>query len=736
MIPPSQHPSQLAKKAFQQGLACHRAGALDQAIEWYGKALGHLPNHVGILNNLALAQKGVGALHQAHRTLQRAITLKPDYPESHYHLGTVQQAQGRSKEAVAALRQALHLQPDHFLAHYHLGLILAGLGQLEAAASSLEQSLAIRPDSPEAANNLGLIRHDQERLEEAASWLDKALRIKPDYGEAHSNRGVVWVSQGEPMAAQKSYRQAITCNPHLAEAYNNLGKLLLASGKSKEGVALLQKALSLKPDYLLVLNNLAVAWMEQGRLAAAEELLQKAHDLHPENLQTLNNLANVFKEQGRLDQAISCLKKVLTLDPGYTKAHSNLLMLLHYSPNYTVEAIEAEYRRWRRQHELGRAQQRVCHTNNRDPQRRIRIGFVSGAFFRHPVGYLTLGFIETFNQELFELYCYSSSDREDDFSQRIRSRTAQWRGVSGLSHRALSAMIEKDAVDILVDLSGHGANSRLLAFVEKPAPIQVKWVGGQFNTSGLTCMDYFISDSVATPPDQRRWYAEQVLYLPDGYVCYEPPHYSPPVNALPALTNGYVTFGCFNNLAKINLQVVAWWAQLLREIPDSRLILITKQLSDPQTRKRFERSFCQAGVLPQQLQLCGWLPHAQLLASYNQIDIALDPFPYSGGLTSCESLWMGVPVVTLPGPTFAGRHAATHLTQVGMADWVVDSPLRYRQLVAGWCENLPGLSQLRRELRGRVERSPLCDKVRFTHHLEALFRQIWQRWCGQSLEGS
>jgi predicted O-linked N-acetylglucosamine transferase (SPINDLY family) len=293
-----------------------------------------------------------------------------------------------------------------------------------------------------------------------------------------------------------------------------------------------------------------------------------------------------------------------------------------------------------------------------------------------------------------------------------------------MSDAAVAERIRDDCLDILVDLSGHGDGGRLLVIARRPAPVQVKWVGGLFNTTGIDVIDYLLSDGIETPPGDERWYTERNVRLPDGYVSYDPPADAPPVGPLPALANGHVTFGCFNNFAKVNDGVIELWCALMRELDGSRLILKAKQLADPPLRARLFEAFEQRGIGGGRVELLAHSPHADLLATYNRIDIALDPYPYSGGLTTCEALWMGVPVITLLGPTFAGRHSASHLTNVGLADWIVADREAYAETAVSWAQDLPRLARLREDLRDRVRRSPLCDHPRFARNLESAFRQM------------
>ena len=542
---------------------------------------------------------------------------------------------------------------------------------------------------------MGVIAYQEGDAHRAIELIGKAIALRPDYAEAHNNLGIALKNQGKLEAAVAAYHKALELKPDYVKAHNNLGNVLKNQGKLDGAVAACRKALELKPDYA------------------------KAH----------NNLGNVLKDQGKLDEAVASYHKALELKPDYTVAHSNLLFSLHYQPMCDRKAIFAEHRKWNAKYAAPLAPKTVFHANLPTPEKPLRLGLVSPTFRRHPVGYMIVSALEAHDKSAFEIYCYSGGVQGDDLTNRIRGAAQTWRSIVGMSDEGVAALIRDDAIDILVDLSGHSQGNRLLVFARKPAPVQVKWVGGQFNTTGIDAMDYFISDSVETPSGDDAWYTEEVVRLPDGYVCYEPPDYAPMVSPLPALGCPYVTFGCFNNLTKVNRDVIALWSQLLDRVTGSRLILKSKQFNDASVQAHYREMFGEHGISPDRLDCLGHSPHPELLAKYNDIDIALDPFPYSGGLTTCEALWMGVPVVTMPGETFAARHAASHLSNVGLTDWIVETPERYVELVERWCRDLTGLAALRVGLRPRVKSSPLCDAPRFTRNLEAAYRRMWRTWC-------
>ncbi len=325
-----------------------------------------------------------------------------------------------------------------------------------------------------------------------------------------------------------------------------------------------------------------------------------------------------------------------------------------------------------------------------------------------------------------ETVCYSDRMVEDDLTRRFQAAAAQWRDVAGVSDQRLAEQIRADQIDILFDLAGHTAHNRLLVFARKPAPIQVTWAG-YVGSTGLKAMDYLIADRYEIPPDAERHYRERLLRMPDGYVCYDPPVYAPQVARLPALDHGQVTFGCFNNPAKITPQAIEVWARILRQLPGARLVLKYKGWSDCGVARRFTEMFAAQAIDPGRLELLGSSPHVKLLAEYNRIDLALDPFPYNGGLTTCEALWMGVPVVTCPSETFASRHSLSHLSNVGLTETIARDLDEYVELAVSLAGDLPRLAGLRAGLRARMAASPLCDATRFAANLASRLQEVWEQ---------
>ncbi len=370
--------------------------------------------------------------------------------------------------------------------------------------------------------------------------------------------------------------------------------------------------------------------------------------------------------------------------------------------------------------------------NAPDPERRLRVGLLSPTLKTHPVGWFTVAGFEALDPAAFALHGLALDFPTDPIQRRFKAVCTSWTAVDSLPPAELVPAIRAMELDVLVELGGHGDQGLLGLCAQRLAPVQVKWVGSQNHSTGLAEMDWFITDRWETPPGSEDLYAERLLRLPDGYVCYSPPAYAPPVAPLPALASGAVTFGCFNNLAKLTRATIACWAGVLHDVPGSRLAVKCHQMADAETAFRLRAAFAAHGIDPARLDLRGGSPHRGLLAEYGDIDIVLDPFPYNGGLTTCEALWMGVPCVTLPGEIFAARHSASHMSNVGLADWIARDVPDYRAIARRWASDLPALAGLRAGLRARMKASPLCDAPRFGRSLGAALRHAWRDWCARA----
>jgi protein O-GlcNAc transferase len=707
------------------GNALKGLGRLDEAVASYRRAISLKPDFADAHGNLGNALADQGKLDEAIAAYHRAIALKPAFAEAHNNLGNALRDQGKADESAAAYRRAIALKPDFADAHSNLGNVLMDQGALEAAAACCRRALEIKPDHAKVHYNLGNILRDLDRPDEAIASYSQAIALKPDYFQAHNNFGATFKDIGRLDEAIGGYRRAIALKPDYVEAHNNLGNALKDQGKLDEAAAAYEQALALNPDDPAARNNLGNALKDQGRLEEALASYRRALELKPVFAEAHNNLGNVFKDQGRMEEAIQSYERVLALRPDFAEAHSNLLMSQHYIGRIANAELLDSARRFGARFEGGAPARSFA--NDRSPARKLRIGYVSGDFRLHPGGFLLARVLEAHDRERFEIFCYANQASVDSMTRRLQAAADHWRPILHLSDADAANLILNDSIDILIDLSGHTAKNRLPLFALRPAPAQACWLG-YFGTTGLGAMDYLIMDEATAPPGEERWYSETLVRLPHGRFCYAPPDYAPEPVDPPALRRGYATFGSFNNIAKIGSEVVALWADVLRAAPGSRLRLKWKSLEDESARRRLAASFEAAGVASERVELRGFSPHAEMLAEYGEIDVALDPFPFGGGLTSCEALWMGVPVVTLPGDRPASRQTIGFLDHVGLSDCIAYTPADYVARAAALAADLGRLTDLRRALRPRMAASPLCDGAVFTPTLEAAFQQMWERW--------
>jgi predicted O-linked N-acetylglucosamine transferase (SPINDLY family) len=403
---------------------------------------------------------------------------------------------------------------------------------------------------------------------------------------------------------------------------------------------------------------------------------------------------------------------------------------MNYSEHYSQQDIFAESRQWETNHAVLGTARKIDQAHDRDPERRLRIGYVSPNFRRHSVSYFLSPLIAGHDHRLFEVFCYAQVANPDNVTKRFRRLADGWCSTVGMTTSAIADRIRNDGIDILVDLAGHTANNRLLVFAERPAPVQVTWLGYP-NTTGLSAMDYRLTDAVADPEGPGdNLHTETLIRLPAGFLCFTPAPETPPVTDPPVLANGHVTFGSFNNPSKVTASVVASWARILEAVPGSRLLLKNRSLADDGTRQRYSALFAERGISEERLIFHAWIASMSgHLGAYGRIDIGLDPFPYNGTTTTCEALWMGVPVITLQGDRHASRVGASILKTVGQGEMIADSVDDYVDAAVKLAENTDALTSLRRDLRPAMAASPLWDAAGFTRDVESAYRDMWRRWC-------
>jgi protein O-GlcNAc transferase len=597
---------------------------------------------------------------------------------------------------------------------------------LREAESLYNQLLSQCPDHVEAIHYLGVIALQEGRGDAALELIGKAITLNPSYAEAHSNLGNILMGKGQLDEAIASFRRAVELDPNLAHAHYNLGNALYDAGRFDDAIAAYHRAIALKPAMPLVFNNLGNVLKDKGRLDEAVAAYRQSISLQPAGDQAHNNLANVLKDQGQIDEAIAEYRKTIFLNPNFAQAHGNLVYAIHFHPAYDAKMIFDEHRRWNREHAEPLKKFIQPHTNDRDPGRRLRIGYVSPDFRRHSVGRFILPLLQAHDRAKFEVFCYSDVRRPDDITAKIRGDCDRWRELSRLPDDRVAQVIREDKIDILIDLAMHMASNRLPVFAQKPAPVQVTYLA-YCSTTGLDTMDYRFTDPYLDPPGTSdNIYTESSLCLPETYWCYEADPRAPEVAPLSALAAGHITFGCLNNFSKVSGDTLETWSKLLAATPGSGLILHAQEGSH---RQRVRNLFQSHDIDPACVEFHSRLSLPDYFALHNQIDIALDPFPCAGGTTTCDALWMGVPVITLAGRTAVSRSGVSILHNADLSDLIARTPEQYVHFAQSLAGDLPRLTEIRRTLRQKLRSSPLMNPKNFAHNVEAAYRQIWQTWC-------
>jgi predicted O-linked N-acetylglucosamine transferase (SPINDLY family) len=586
--------------------------------------------------------------------------------------------------------------------------------------------MPVPADTIDAAGLLerGRLARAQGRAADAIEDLRAALAIEPALAEAHHQLGNALKGLHRYAEAAASLRAAALLAPQSGAVWLNLGVACLELRRLDEAVACFRRAVRLEPTRPEAHNILGHALLTKGRCTPARQSLEEALRLRPGYAAAHDNLGRVLKTQGLAAEALPHHRAALAAAPK-AETHSNLLFSLNFPADLPPEEIAAEHRRWAELYAAPLRKPADPAVREPSASRRLRVGYVSPDFVNHAVAYFIEPVLAAHDRDRFEITCYSDARVPDAVTRRLQGRADRWREIAAHDHDEVAALVRADGIDILVDLAGHTARHRLLAFARRPAPVQVTWLGYP-NTTGLAAIDYRLTDAVSDPPGSEAWHSEELLRLPGPFSCYQPSVDSPAVGPLPAAATGAFTFGCFNHLAKITPAVLDLWAEILRDQPAARLLLRSRGLVDRETTARVRADFAARGVAPSRLECDGEeLSLTRHLGRYGCVDVALDPFPYNGTTTTCEALWMGAPVVTLAGRTHVSRVGASLLTHVGASGWIADSAAAYvaicRELTAD-----PGrLAALRAGLRDRMRASPLCDGPGFTRRLEEAFRAMW-----------
>lgn len=572
------------------------------------------------------------------------------------------------------------------------------------------------------------LKRESQQLDAALASAQKALQLAPKDAVSHAEAAATYYTMGNYYPAVQHYYKAHELAPQEAEYPFQLGAIMQILGKNEEAIQCYMKALTLDRTMTSAFDKLGVVLAKSGQYEESILAFQRALKLTPEDHNIHTNLATAYIQCGRIHEAVKSYQTAMELAPDDPIIAGRHLFASNYLSELTTEEKQALHRRWADKHTPATLKS-SDHQNSRDPQRKLRIGYLSCQFMKHPVAAFLLPLLKNHDRSRFEVYCYVFNRRTDEMSNEIRQLCDHWQAVYDWDNKQVADSIRADGVDILVDLSGHEFPRQLDIFARKPAPVQISWLG-YFNSTGMAAMDYFISDDVSSPPGQEAQFSEQLVRLPHTRFCYEIPGYAPPASKLPAHKNGYVTFGCFNNLAKVNDDVIALWAEVLQAVPDSKLLLKARALNDEATRNDYAARFSAHGIEADRLLFRPFSSkHIEFLQTFAEIDIALDPFPFTGGLTTCDGLWMGVPLVTLAGDSLVARQGVSFLGCLDLQDWVAQHRTDYVRIAVEKSRDLDTLAETRKALRERMKHSPLTDGAAFARNMEAALRQCWENWC-------
>ena len=664
-------------------------------------------------------------------------------------------ATGQLAQAEALYREILAQAPNHAETFHRLGVLFFQTSRPDEASRFLARAIQLDPNQANYYSNLGVVLADRKQYPQAAEVLHKALSLRPDLPDTHNNLANVLNELGRTHEAVSSYQRAISLRPDYVEAHYNLGNVLLKLGQTKDSIAAQQRAISFRPAYAEAHCSLAAALRDDGQIEQAIAQYRKAIELRPDMGEAHNGLGAILQETGELEEALAFYRRAATLttDP---RVIDNLLVLLHLDPANDAQAIFEHHAGWNRDYARAFAP-RTPSFGDPDAQRRLRIGYVSANFNNHPVGRFLTPLLTNHDGNRFEIFCYSDTQQADATTNRLRSSCDHWHDTRLLSDEQLAQLIARNRIDILVDLGMHTKGNRIFVFARKPAPVQATYLAF-CSTTALQTIHYRLSDPFLAraarvgvapaaplfpkppppaglarrPPDlslrlgwQQPFYSERTVRL-RSYWCYPPPQEAGEPGPLPATQAGHITFGCLNNFSKISRPALEMWLEILRSAPNSRLML---NAPEGNHRQRARARATDAGIDAERLEFVPHVPMPEYFRRYQQIDIALDPTPYCGGTTTCDALWMGVPLVTLPGQTAVSRGGASILSTLGLPELIAQSRDDYIRIAADLAHDLPRLSSLRATLRPSMQSSPLMDAPAFARDVEAAYRRMRQTWC-------
>ncbi|MFA6013896.1 MAG: tetratricopeptide repeat protein [Gallionellaceae bacterium] len=726
---------QQANQAVQTGLAHHQAGRIEQAYDAYQLALKHFPNHPDALHLLGMVAQQIGDLDLARELISLAIQHNPNVANFHSNLGNILHASGHYSDALISFENALKLEPKNALLHYNLAQALQSQGQLQAAADQYRQAILHAPKHVESLSNLGHTLQALGEVTQAIEYFSRAIFVAPQLAELHFNLANALKQNAQLDEAIASYQCALDSYPDYTHAHCNLGATLLAKSDYESAINCYRRALEINPELSDAHFNLGIALQAQDKLEEAVNSYRQALALNPNFAEAYCNLGNALRAQGKLVEAVACYEKALEIKPDYPNAFSNLLFLNGYHAHAAPDALLTQARQWELACVSPALRQQARHKIfARTPLagRRLKIGYVSGDLRKHATSYFIEQIFAQHDRSRVEIFAYSNHRLRDAVTQRLHDLVEHWQVIAGMDDAAVCEQIAADEIDVLVDLSGHSSNNRMGVFARRAAPVQATYL--YFTTTGLTEMDYWIGDEVLTPPEMDDQFSEQVWRLPRTWLAYKTLADAPETRWQPA-NDGTIWLGCFNNLGKITPQTVQLWAQLMTALPHAKLLLKNKELSDDGNCRRMLFEFAEQGILAERIELQPGSAWVDYMAQHDRLDIALDPVGgHGGGTSTCDALWMGVPVIHLLGDHVGARFAGSIINAIGHPEWIAHSAAEYIAKTIALANNVELRKQLRSTQRNTMAASPLCDAAGLASALEDSYGVMLQRWFDKSGE--
>ena len=666
-----------------------------------------------------------GRLAEAEGICSQILAAFPEQAGALHLLAGAALLGGRGEEAMDLLQRTLAADPADAGAMVHLGELLVASGRGEEAAAVCERALALQPDFAEAHYWLGRIRREAGRLDEAIPHLARAAAVAPGWVAAHKEWAKALLSRQRLEEGRQVLARALTLDPNDADLHNDLAAVIVAFNQHAQAHQHLARAVQLDPGNAIAVNNLGFTLQKLGRMGEARACFERALELRPGYGAACLNLGALFRAVGQPERALEFTRRAVAAEPGSVRNGSDLVLAAYYHPGLSREEVGAELRGWNVRYAVAWKSRWRPHTNDRDPERRLRVGYVSPDFCGHVVSRFLVPLLEHHDPAQVEVYAYASVAVPDGVTARLRRSVRVWRDVLSRTDGEVAELVRADGMDILVDLSSHTAGHRLLSFACKPAPVQVSWLGFAGST-GLEAMDYRFTDPVMDPPGaDEGWSSETPVRLPDAWCCFDPLHETGPAAPLPALRNGFVTFGSLNNFAKVNAPTLRRWARALRAVAGSRLLL---HAPEGEAREFVRGVLAEEGIGAERVEFAGWQEGRDYLRTYDRIDVGLDPFPFNGMTTTCDALWRGVPVLSLPGELPAARAGGSLMRTAGLEAWVARDEEDYARKARELTANPARMQRLRAGLWRRMQESPLMDGGRFARNVEGAYRGMWRRW--------